>query len=85
MTKRKRKAGRPNRREASSKALAGVDVTTVDPFEVLRTIAADVSAPASARVAAAKALVADSQKQPEDEAGDPVSRHALRILKGGRA
>jgi hypothetical protein len=48
--------GRPSRAEASAKALAGVDVSNVDPLAVLREVAADPSAPASARVAAAKEL-----------------------------
>ena len=87
MTKRKRKVGRPTRREASKVALSGVDPTTVDPIAVLRTIAADKSAPASARVAAAKALLAGQRaEQPEDrDGGDAVSRHALRLLRGGKA
>jgi hypothetical protein len=45
---------------ASAKALAGVDTAAVDPRAVLKAIAADVSAPASARAAAAKALLADA-------------------------
>jgi hypothetical protein len=48
--------GRPSRAEASRKALAGVDLRKLDPLDVLREIAADRSAPASARVAAAKEL-----------------------------
>jgi hypothetical protein len=48
--------GRPSRAEASAKALRGVDVSACDPLDVLREIAADRSAPASARVAAAKEL-----------------------------
>lgn len=88
MAKRKKKMGRPTRRLASKKALVGIDLSTVDPVAVLREIAADGSAPASARVAAARALIADDRKpeqQPEDHGGDAISRHALRILRGGKA
>ncbi|UFX41711.1 hypothetical protein HAP47_0020585 [Bradyrhizobium sp. 41S5] len=81
----KRRKGRPNRREASQKALAGVDLSTLDPNVVLRSIAADESAPASARVAAAKALLSGNAQKPEEPAErDPVARRALRILQGGK-
>jgi hypothetical protein len=56
--KLRRGRGRPSRAEASAKALRGVDVSSVDPLDVLREIAADTSAPASARVSAAKELLA---------------------------
>jgi hypothetical protein len=39
-----------------AKALDGVDVDNVDPLDVLRRIASDESAPASARVSACKEL-----------------------------
>jgi hypothetical protein len=90
MAKRKRKIGRPSRDVASNAALAGVDLSTLDPIAVLRAIAGDASAPASARVAAARALIADERRggqQPDDHpqnAGDAVARHALRILRGGK-
>jgi hypothetical protein len=48
--------GRPTRAEAPAKALAGVDLSSVDPLDVLRAIAADESAPASARVSACREL-----------------------------
>ena len=48
--------GRPSRAEVSAKALAGIDPGNVDPLDVLRSICADESAPASARVSAAKEL-----------------------------
>lgn len=88
MAKKKRKVGRPTRRAASKAALAGIDLNAVDPKAVLRSIAADESAPASARVAAAKALLVLENKGEESEgqeSGDAVSRAALRILQGGRA
>jgi hypothetical protein len=90
MTKKpKRKAGRPTRREASKRALSGLDLSNLDPVAVLRTIAGDSSAPASARVAAAKALLlAGGQREnsPDENqsGGDAVSRQALRILQGGK-
>jgi hypothetical protein len=67
--------------------MAGVDVSTVDPTNVLRTIAADESAPASARVAAAKALLVGNKVRADEPAAerDPVARRALRILHGGKS
>jgi hypothetical protein len=60
--------GRPSRAQASRKALRGVDPSSVDPRDVLREIAADRSAPATARVAAARALIADAQDREIREA-----------------
>lgn len=83
------KRGRPTRKAASTIALAGLDLAAVDPTSVLRSIAADDSAPASARVAAAKALLSEDRRaeQPEQHdlfGGDAISRRALTILQGGR-
>jgi hypothetical protein len=64
----KRKGGRPSRAEASAKALRGVDLAAVDPVAILREIAGDTSAPAGARVAAAKALL---EVQDQDLAAGP--------------
>ncbi|WP_338688339.1 hypothetical protein V5279_24495 [Bradyrhizobium sp. 26S5] len=88
--KAKGKGGRPTRSAASKRALAGVNLSAVDPRSVLRQIAADASAPASARVQAARALIADDRRNNEappeaDTALDAVSRGALRILNGGKA
>lgn len=87
MTKKKR--GRPSRKEASREALADVDVTAVDPIAVLRAVAGDESAPASARVAAARALLKagalGKKENPAEVAeSDPVARRALKILNGGK-
>ena len=74
--------GRPTRAEASEKALAGVDADKIDPRAILERIAADTSAPATARVAACKALLAQPEQDPE--AGrDPVTDLALKLLKRG--
>jgi hypothetical protein len=84
---KKRRPGRPTRLDASRAALAGIDLAAVDPLAILRAIAADESAPASARVAAAKALaktIPQERKPAEQSDGDPVSRRALRILNGGK-
>jgi hypothetical protein len=64
MTNEKPRRGRPSRAEASAKALAalqaaGIDPSTVDPRAVLAAVACDPSAPASARVSAARALLTD--------------------------
>jgi hypothetical protein len=55
--KKQAKRGRPTRAAASAKALATVDLAGVDPRLILQQIAADASAPASARVMAARALL----------------------------
>ena len=66
VTRRRRKRpGRPNRAAASAKAAAilkaaGIDVEKCDPRQVLAAVALEASAPASARVAAAKALLAEA-------------------------
>jgi hypothetical protein len=75
MENKKPHRGRPNRAEASAKALAvlaanGIDPTSIDPRAVLAAVAADPSAPASARVAAARALLADAQERAIREFND---------------
>lgn len=80
---KKAKRGRPSRAEASKKALealaaAGVDPATVDPRRILESIAADTSAPASARVQACRALLAD--RDPEDPKGRADSKLNARAL-----
>jgi hypothetical protein len=88
------KGGRPTREEALAKQLAatGVDPASIDPRRILAGIAADESAPAHARVAAAKALMAATGDSGEDGAksnngisADEISRRALRLLNGGKA
>jgi hypothetical protein len=59
--KPRRRRGRPTRAEASRKALAGTDPSTIDPLAVLREVAADKSAPSSARVAACRLWLADEE------------------------
>src|SRR5262249_43670196 len=90
---RKTRIGRPNRATASAKAAAvliaaGVDPADLDPVQILRTIAADASAPASARVAACKALLR-AAPQPDDPDGagevsaDKLSGKAIKMLQRG--
>jgi len=67
--KPRRKGGRPSRAEASVKALRGLDLTAIDPVAVLREIAADLSVPASARVAACRALLDVQHQDPAENAG----------------
>ncbi|TGQ09002.1 MULTISPECIES: hypothetical protein [unclassified Mesorhizobium] len=67
--------------------MKGVDLAAIDPLEVLRSIAADTSAPANARLQAARTLLAHGGR--DEEEGDQteldaVSQRALRILQGGR-
>jgi hypothetical protein len=79
----KPKGGRPTRREASARALLGVDVSGVDPLAVLREILADRSQPGSTRVSAAKALLDHHQ---HGEGGDPggdsrVNARAIAMMR----
>ena len=77
----KRKRGRPKRASASVRALAalvaaGIDPDEVDPRVILRSIAADVSAPATARVAACRSLLMLAEGKAND-ANDEMNRRAL--------
>ena len=58
--------------------------TVRDPVEILTEIMNDSDAPATARVAAAKALLNASKggQSPEDAAIDDVTRRALEIAAG---
>jgi hypothetical protein len=77
----KPKGGRPSRAQASAKALAGVDLANVDPVAVLRSIAGDTSAPASARVSAARTLLGLAPGgEAGDGVGDDLSRRAVELL-----
>src|SRR5258707_14951491 len=86
-------AGRPNRAAAAAKRAAaasgivtpgalGIDPATIDPRRILAQIAADAAVPASARVAACKALMADAApKEPDDrDSMDPASTRAIAML-----
>jgi hypothetical protein len=79
------RGGRPSRAQASAKALAGleVDPTTVDPKLILAQIMVDASAPAAARVSAAKALLADRERGDGGEAhrDTDLNRRALSLLR----
>ena len=57
----------------------------IDPIDVLTSIASDENAPATARVAAAKALLLAGKDRAvaEDElTDDPIARRTLEILAG---
>jgi hypothetical protein len=82
----KRKGGRPARAVASARALRGVDVAAIDPIRVLQEIAADRSAPALARMGAAKALLAlPDGSEVRTAAEDTVAARAIRLLAARRA
>jgi hypothetical protein len=83
--KPRRKAGRPSRAEASAKALLGIDLTAVDPMEILRAIAADRSAPASARVAACRALLGLQDQDPAENSGGDTRINARAVAMMRRA
>jgi hypothetical protein len=79
------RGGRPTREQASAKALAGVviDPTTVDPRLILAQIMVDTSAPAAARVSAAKALLADRERDDggEDRPDTDLDRRARALMR----
>jgi hypothetical protein len=80
------RGGRPRREQASAKALAGlvVDPTTVDPRVILAQIMVDTSAPAAARVSAAKALLADRERGDSAEGtrqDADLNRRALALMR----
>ena len=64
--------GRPSRAEVSAKALADIENSTVDPLDVLRAVAADKSAPASARVAACRLLLAVAERERRERDADEL-------------
>jgi hypothetical protein len=62
-----------------------VDLALLDPKRVLTEIAADKSAPAHARVAAARALLtSERHNHSDDEKADAVTEAAIRMLAGSR-
>jgi len=79
--KPKRKGGRPSRAEATTKALRGLDLTAIDPVAILREIAADLSAPATARVAACRALLDVQEQDPADLGGDTRITRAAAMMR----
>jgi hypothetical protein len=85
----RRKRGRPSRQEATARALAGlaIDPRTVDPLAVLAGIMMDPTLPASARVQAARALIAARDPERSEDsavAGDAVSVRAQQLLAARR-
>src|SRR5262245_33796931 len=85
-----RRRGRPSKAEelqAAMRALA-IDPRSVDPLAVLAGIMMDPALPASARVQAARALIAARDaERPEDHspaAGDAVSVRAQQLLAARR-
>lgn len=62
----------------------GIDPTLVDPRLVLAEIAGNPAQPASARVAAAKALLAAQQKAPAQDRDDFTNIRAVEMLAAGR-
>jgi hypothetical protein len=81
-----KRRGRPSRAQASAKALAGlvVDPLESDPRKVLATIMMDTSAPAAARVTAAKALLKDARERGDGDEGRhnaDLNRRALALMR----
>ena len=85
--------GRPSREEAERRRILalGVDPTLVEPRRILAGIAIDDTAPATARVAACKLLIATGAGAPalppaalvddtDDEPSDELTRRALALM-----
>jgi hypothetical protein len=86
----RRKRGRPTREEAMRRALAAilVDPASIDPRQILAGIAMDVSAPAGARVAAAKALLLEQHDQDPAEVssvGSDIAKRAIQLMASRKA
>jgi hypothetical protein len=64
----------------------GVNPASIDPRRILAAIAGDADAPASARVAACKVLLAVVSERSEDSVagGDAVSLRAQELLAARR-
>jgi hypothetical protein len=85
----RRKRGRPTLKAEVQRALAelGVDPRSVDPLAVLAGIMMDATVPASARVQAARALIAARATDGPDGsavAADAVSVRAQQLLAARR-
>ena len=80
-----RRRGRPSRKEELQRALAelGVDPALVDPLRVLASIAGDAEAAPTARVAAAKTLLA--ARDPAGKPGKGKGRSSKKALAQRRA
>jgi hypothetical protein len=85
----RRKRGRPTLKEEVRRALAeiGVDPQTVDPLAVLASIMMDATLPASARVQAARALIAARDQGPAENsaAASDVAARAIRLMTARKA
>ena len=84
----RRKRGRPSRQEAAARALAAlaIDPQTVDPLAVLASIMMDPTLPASARVQAARALIAarDPERSEDSAASSDVAARAIKLMAHAR-
>ena len=74
--------GRPTRAQISAKVLASVDLTKVDPWLILATIASDASAPAAARVAACRVLIDNPDRGDGNAGGDTrINARAAAMMR----
>src|SRR5262245_21673826 len=87
----RRRRGRPTREEELRRALVelGVDPALVDPLRVLASVAGDAGAPPSARVAAARALLAArdparNERPSNGKAGKKALAARAAATAGGR-
>ncbi len=81
----RRRPGRPTREAEVRRAMAefGIDPAAIDPLRILASIAVDPQAPASARVAACKALRGDRDRDEGGEVDDAarLNERAAAILR----
>lgn len=82
--KKRLRRGRPTRADTAKRVEAllrdaGIDPTEIDPRRILASIAADVSAPASARVQACRALLTKAPSDPEDD--DLLTARAIKLME----
>jgi hypothetical protein len=85
---RLRKRAPGNDQSAQLAPIEDADPPAADPAQVLREIANDPTAPATARVQAAKALIAMQRPSADERAAEKVDRvtaRALQLIDGGKA
>ena len=76
--KPRRRPGRPSRDDEVRRALGeiGCDPASINPLRILASIAVDLEAPASARVAACKVLIGAPDRDDGDEIDEAARLNA---------
>jgi hypothetical protein len=83
MTVNPRRRGRPSRAAASVKAMGSlpVDPQSINPKAILAGIAADPSAPATARVQACRVLLGHPGDSEDEVGADDLTVRAITLLR----